>query len=136
MTRWLLPRCCALLGPRCCTSPPLQSLMHTMHRAALLLHTTLQSAGVTTVRLNLQRLGSGSRVVGLDKDAKTASLSDGSVLQYEALLSTMPLDLTLQTLGKPDWASELTHRWTPHADCCTLRQCWLAGGQSYCGHMT
>jgi hypothetical protein len=62
------------------------------------------------LRAILQMLGSGSKVVHIDKDARTASLADGSVLQYEALLSTMPLDLTLQTLGKSDWASELTHR--------------------------
>ncbi len=58
----------------------------------------------------MQRLGSGSAVVSIDKDAQTASLADGSQLQYGSLLTTMPLDLTLQWLGKPDWADELTHR--------------------------
>lgn len=59
----------------------------------------------------LQRLGSGSKVLSIDKDARTVSLADGSQLHYESLLTTMPLDLTLQWLGKPDWADELTHRW-------------------------
>lgn len=58
----------------------------------------------------VQRLGSGSKVVSIDKDAKLVSLADGSQLQYESLLTTMPLDLTLQWLGKSDWAAELTHR--------------------------
>lgn len=58
----------------------------------------------------VQRLGAGNEVTGLDKDAKTVTLASGVTLQYDSLISTMPLDLTLQWLGKGDWADELTHR--------------------------
>lgn len=73
--------------------------------------TTAQPTPEDPATGGLQRLGGDSRVVGIDKDARTASLADGSQLQYESLLTTMPLDLTLRWLGKPDWADELTHRW-------------------------
>ncbi len=39
-----------------------------------------------------------------------ATLASGMKIQYEALLSTMPLDVTLQWLGQPRWADELSHR--------------------------
>ena len=49
-------------------------------------------------------------MIGLDKEAKEATFACGAKIQYEALLSTMPLDLTLRKLGKPEWAKELSHR--------------------------
>lgn len=49
-------------------------------------------------------------MVGLDKDAKSVTLADGSVIEYEALITTMPLDITLTWLGKKEWANTLTHR--------------------------
>jgi len=55
------------------------------------------------------RLGGDNEVTSLDKDAKTVTLANGKMLQYDNLISTMPLDLTLQWLGKSDWAEELTH---------------------------
>ena len=32
-------------------------------------------------------------------------------IQYEALVSTVPLDLTLNWLGQANWATELSHRY-------------------------
>ena len=49
-------------------------------------------------------------MVGIDKEAKVATLTSGQKIQYEALVSTMPLDLTLHWLGQPKWAEELSHR--------------------------
>jgi hypothetical protein len=57
-----------------------------------------------------QRYGPGNRVVAIDKDAKSVTLASGVVISYEALVSTMPLDLTLRSLGKADWADGLMHR--------------------------
>lgn len=46
----------------------------------------------------------------LDKDKQIATLSSGKKIQYDALISTMPLDITLTWLGKKQWADGLTHR--------------------------
>lgn len=40
---------------------------------------------------------------------KTLKLSDGRLIQYKALLSTMPLDDTLQFVGMSCLADNLTH---------------------------
>lgn len=45
----------------------------------------------------------------IDAANKVVTLSDGSKLQYKALLSTIPLDITLRWLGKSEWADTLTH---------------------------
>ncbi len=58
----------------------------------------------------MQRLGAGNAVTDMDKDAKTVSLADGRQLQYESLITTVPLDITLRWLGQPEWADGLTHR--------------------------
>lgn len=57
-----------------------------------------------------QRYGEDYTVTGLDRKAKVATLASGAKIQYEALVSTMPLDLTLVWLGQPKWADELSHR--------------------------
>lgn len=57
-----------------------------------------------------QRYGPSATVTALDKDAKTVTLADGSTIEYEALITTMPLDITLTWLGKKEWADTLTHR--------------------------
>lgn len=57
-----------------------------------------------------QKYGEEYTVVSLDKEAKVATLANGLKIQYEALVSTMPLDLTLHWLGQPKWADELSHR--------------------------
>lgn len=49
-------------------------------------------------------------MANLDKEAKVATLANGHSIQYDALVSTMPLDITLRWLGKPEWADTLSHR--------------------------
>ena len=49
-------------------------------------------------------------MVSLDKDAKVATLANGQSIQYDALISTIPLDITLRWLGQPKWADTLSHR--------------------------
>ena len=71
----------------------------------------------------LQKYGEEYTVTGIDKEAKVATLACGQKIQYEALVSTMPLDLTLHRLGQPKWAEELSHRWVSchlTAHCCLL----------------
>ncbi len=51
----------------------------------------------------------GQTVANIDKDAKTVTLSDGKTIQYNSLLSTLPLDIVLRWLGKPEWADGLQH---------------------------
>ena len=57
----------------------------------------------------------------LDKDKQIATLSSGKKIQYDALISTMPLDITLTWLGKKQWADGLTHR-------CFIASTYLCGG--------
>ncbi len=47
----------------------------------------------------MQRYGEDYAVTSLDKDAKVATLANGQSIQYDALVSTMPLDITLRWLG-------------------------------------
>ena len=75
---------------------------------------TCTVASPLTLPCYRQKYGEEYTVVSLDKDAKTATLAGGRKIRYEALLSTMPLDLTLQWLGQQKWADELSHRWAPH----------------------
>jgi hypothetical protein len=51
-------------------------------------------------------------VVNIDKDEKIVHLANGQTIQYDALVSTMPLDITLQWLGQKEWAETLSHRCT------------------------
>jgi protoporphyrinogen oxidase len=48
-------------------------------------------------------------VASIDKDAKQVVLSDGQVIQYDSLISSMPLDVTLSWLGKQEWAQGLQY---------------------------
>ena len=58
----------------------------------------------------LQKYGEQYEVIKLDRSAKVATLASGARIQYNALLSTMPLDLTLHKLGEAKWANELSYR--------------------------
>lgn len=64
-------------------------------------------SAATTVLLLLQLYG--ATVMSIDKDAKQVVLADGGVIQYDSLVSTMPLDVTLGQLGKRDWADGMQH---------------------------
>jgi len=70
-------------------------------------------------------------VTYIDYDRKTVTLSDGSLVRYENLVSTIPLDISLGWLGRPDLASRLRYSSThvvgvgfrgtnPHD-----KKCWL-----------
>jgi protoporphyrinogen oxidase len=48
-------------------------------------------------------------VASIDKEAKQVVLSDGQVFQYDSLISSMPLDVTLSWLGKQEWAQRLQY---------------------------
>lgn len=48
-------------------------------------------------------------VTTIDKDAKVVTLASGKQIKYESLISTLPLDIVLRWLGKPEWADGLQH---------------------------
>ena len=56
-----------------------------------------------------QFYGPGNAVTSLDTKAKQVTLASGAVLGYDSLISTIPLDVTLRMLDKPEWADGLTH---------------------------
>lgn len=58
----------------------------------------------------LQKYGEDMAVTSIDKDSKTVTLKTGKKIQYDALISTLPLDFTLNWTGKKEWADGLTHR--------------------------
>ena len=58
----------------------------------------------------LQKYGEDMAVTKIDKDSKTVTLKTGKKIQYDALISTLPLDFTLNWTGKKEWADGLTHR--------------------------
>jgi protoporphyrinogen oxidase len=73
----------------------------------------------------------GVKVTHMDPKEKLLTLSDGSKIKYNKLLTTIPLDITLTWLGKKDLADRLTYssshivglgiRGTnPHGD-----KCWM-----------
>ena len=51
----------------------------------------------------------------IDKEAQVVTLKNGQQIKYDALITTTPLDLTLQWLGKPELAERLEHRYLSHA---------------------
>lgn len=82
--------------------------------------------------------GPGNEVLALDAEAKTVKLKSGETVQYNSLISTMALDLTLRGLGKGEWADGLTHSsshiigvgvrgGSPHG-----KKCWLYFPEDNC----
>ena len=49
-------------------------------------------------------------MVSLDKDKQIVTLKSGQRIQYDALITTTPLDITLSWLGQKEWATTLEHR--------------------------
>ena len=49
--------------------------------------------------------------MGIDKDAQVVTLQDGKKIQYDALISTLPLDIMMTWLGQKKQADVLTHRY-------------------------
>ena len=79
-----------------------------------------------------QRYGAGCAVVAIDAAAKQVTLASGDVLQYEALLTTMPLDVTLAAVEAPKHMSEGLLRSSSHiigigvrGKCPHGTKCWL-----------
>ena len=71
-------------------------------------------------------------------EAQELVLSDGTVVKYKKLLSTIPLDITLQKLGHTELASRLTYSST-HVIGLGLRgvsphdtKCWLYYPEDNC----
>jgi hypothetical protein len=85
-----------------------------------------------------QHYGSQCSVTAIDAEAKTVTLASGQKVQYNSLISTVPLDITLRMLGKPEWADGLTHSSShiigvgirgsnPHSN-----KCWLYFPEDNC----
>lgn len=71
------------------------------------------------------------KATAVDVDNRRLTFADGSVIRYDALLSTMPLDKMLWLCGKADWAAGLQHS-SSHVIGLGLRgvsphalKCWL-----------
>jgi hypothetical protein len=56
-----------------------------------------------------KHFGSDKAVIKVDADSKFVTLASGATVQYDSLVSTMPLDILLRKLGKHEWADGLTH---------------------------
>jgi protoporphyrinogen oxidase len=51
----------------------------------------------------------GMQLTGLNVDQKVARFANGDEIQYDQLLLTTPLDITLTWLGRADWSQRLTY---------------------------
>lgn len=85
-----------------------------------------------------QRYGKNNSVVNIDKDAKLVTFQDGRKVAYETLLSTIPLDITLDWIDRPDLARGLQYSST-HVVGLGIRgvcphglKCWLYFPESDC----
>lgn len=52
-------------------------------------------------------------MTSIDKEKQIVTLKNGKSIQYDAMITTTPLDLTLSWLGKQEWADRLEHRCLP-----------------------
>ena len=85
-----------------------------------------------------QKYGEEFKVVDIDYKNKQLTTQDGSIVQYNALISTMPLDITLRMCGKSEWADRLTYS-SSHIVGIGLRgvaphgkKCWLYYPEDNC----
>ena len=51
----------------------------------------------------------GLTATHVDKEKQNVTFQDGSIIEYDHLISTIPLDTILTWLGHEDWAGRLTH---------------------------
>lgn len=79
-----------------------------------------------------------ANVVSIDDEAKVVTFDDGKRITYEALLSTIPLDVTLTWLGRDDLAEDLHHS-SSHiigigirGECPHGLKCWLYFPEDNC----
>jgi hypothetical protein len=76
--------------------------------------------------------GISNAVTAIDAEAKRVTLASGATVAYDSLMTTMPLDITLRMLGKPEWADGLTHS-SSHIIGVGIRgACVDAGGRGAC----
>jgi hypothetical protein len=68
-------------------------------------------------------------VVSIDKETQTVTLADGGKITYDKLISTIPLDITLKWLGKPEWAGRLQHS-SSHIIGIGIRGAWWVTGKN------
>lgn len=77
-------------------------------------------------------------MTGIDIDAKTVTLASGQKIQYDSLISTLPLDIMCRWVGRDDWADRLSHSSShiigigirgvaPHG-----KKCWLYYPENDC----
>lgn len=59
--------------------------------------------------LPAERQRYNSEATNIDQANKVVTFADGRQVAYDALISTLPLDMTLRWLGKPELADGLTH---------------------------
>lgn len=78
-----------------------------------------------------QRYGPTQSVTGIDGEAKTVTFADGRRVAYDTLISTIPLDITLRWLGRPEQADGLQYSSTHvvgigiRGACPHGLKCWL-----------
>lgn len=80
----------------------------------------------------------GSEVTSIDSANHSVTLQDGSKIEYKQLISTIPLDITLRWLGKPELANDLTYS-SSHivgigirGSCPHGTKCWLYFPEDNC----
>ena len=61
-------------------------------------------------RLPLQKYGPDYELTDIDKEKKVATFKNGQKIEYDAIISTAPLDITLTWLGQGKVAERLEHR--------------------------
>jgi protoporphyrinogen oxidase len=77
-------------------------------------------------------------IMSLDVENRAARCSDGTTIEYEALVTTVPLDVTLRWAGKAEWAAGLEHS-SSHVvgigirgECPHGLKCWLYYPEDNC----
>ena len=58
----------------------------------------------------MQRYGPDNAVTHLDREGRSVTLKSGQKIEFDALITTMPLDITLEWCGQKKWADGLTRR--------------------------
>jgi protoporphyrinogen oxidase len=85
-----------------------------------------------------QKYGKDYEMTKIDKEKQIVTLKNGQQIEYGALITTTPLDLTLQWLGKGDLANRLEHS-SSHiigigirGECPHGLKCWLYYPEDNC----
>jgi protoporphyrinogen oxidase len=80
----------------------------------------------------------GAEATSIDTEGRKVIFKDGSTIEYKHLISTIPLDITLRWMGKPELADGLTHS-SSHivgigirGSCPHGTKCWLYFPEDNC----